>query len=285
VQGRTNAGPGRFGLLPSRGTCASCTSQDARSAPADLTMTDRRGLDWRSSVLLLVATVSLAAVWLLPPLPQDPLYHQFADGRTILGVPNFFNIASNLAFLLVGVAGLHQGIRHIPAMRVPWLVFFGGVTLVCLGSGYYHLRPDNGTLVWDRLPMSVAFMGLFVAVIGRRVNPRLETPLLVVAIAAGIASVLYWHYTDDLRLYAWVQFMPLLVIALTLILYPDADGRTRYLAVALALYLAGKVAEYYDRALFMFTDAFLSGHALKHLLSALAAYWILRMLRAEGASG
>lgn len=249
-------------------------------------MTNRHRPDWRAGVLLLAAAASLAGVWLLlPPLVQDPLYHQFADRRALLCIPHFFNIVTNLAFLLVGVAGLRLCLRSAPAMRVSWLVFFGGVALVCLGSGYYHWRPDNDTLVWDRLPMSVAFMGLFVAVAFGRVPPRLEVPLLAAAVAAGIASVWYWHYADDLRLYAWVQFMPLLVIALVLLLYPSSDGRARHLAAALALYLAGKAAEYYDHALFALSGENLSGHSLKHLLAALAAYWIVRMLRAGRAPG
>jgi hypothetical protein len=278
-------------------------------------MTDRRGFDGRAAVLLLAAVVSLAGVWMLPPLPQDPAYHQFADRRELFGIPNFFNIATNLAFLLVGVAGIYLCLQRIVAMRASWLVFFSGVMLVCFGSGYYHFRPDNDTLVWDRLPMSVAFMGLFVAVVGEaasasshitgrtsaasrasesargprldpigaRVNPRLEAVLLAPAIFVGIASVLYWHYTDDLRFYAWVQFMPLLVIALAVLLFPVADGRTGHLAAALAIYLASKLAEYFDRAVFVLSDANLSGHSLKHLLAALAVYWIVRMLRAERA--
>jgi hypothetical protein len=248
-------------------------------------MTERRAIDWRALVLLLVAAVSFAGIWLLPPLAQDPVYHQFADRRTLLAIPNFLNIVTNLAFLPAGVAGIRLCLRRPPNRRASWLVFFSGVVLVCFGSGYYHARPDNDTLVWDRLPMSVAFMGLFVAVIGERISPRLETLLLVPALAAGIASVLYWHYTDDLRLYVWVQFMPLLVIALALPMFPATDGRTGHLAVALVLYLASKAAEYYDRALFVLTNANLSGHSLKHLLAALAIYTIVRMLRAERAAG
>jgi hypothetical protein len=298
-------------------------------------MTERHGFDWRASVLLLVVAVSFAGIWFLPPLAQDPAYHRFTDQRELLGIPYALNIVTNLAFLLVGAAGIRLCIRWPLAMRTSWLVFFGGVVLVCFGSGYYHARPDNDTLVWDRLPMSVAFMGLFVAVIseaagapslargprldpigeaagathqisgrtseasrapdsargprldpiGKRISPRLETLLLVPAVVAGIASVLYWHYADDLRLYVWVQFMPLLVIALVLVMFPAANRRTGYLAAALALYLASKAAEYYDRAVFELTHETLSGHSLKHLLAALAVYGIVRMLRTEHTAG
>jgi hypothetical protein len=37
-----------------------------------------------------------------------------------------------------------------------WTLFFAGVTAVGVGSTYYHLNPDNATLVWDRLPVSLS---------------------------------------------------------------------------------------------------------------------------------
>ena len=35
---------------------------------------------------------SLGEMLLLPPMTQDESYHQFADQRTILGIPNFWNV-------------------------------------------------------------------------------------------------------------------------------------------------------------------------------------------------
>ena len=49
---------------------------------------------------------SLGGLLLVPPILQDQSYHQFADQRTILGVPNFWNVVSNLPFLAVGAVGL-----------------------------------------------------------------------------------------------------------------------------------------------------------------------------------
>jgi hypothetical protein len=37
-------------------------------------------------------------------------------------------------------------------------VLFAGVTLSSLGSSYFHLAPDNARLMWDRLPMTIAFI-------------------------------------------------------------------------------------------------------------------------------
>ena len=37
--------------------------------------------------------------------------------------------------------------------------------MVAIGSSYYHWKPSNSRLVWDRLPMTVGFMSLVAVVI------------------------------------------------------------------------------------------------------------------------
>jgi hypothetical protein len=225
--------------------------------------------------------MALAAVIALPPIAQDPMYHAFADRRGLLGISSFLNVTTNLAFLAVGIAGISLCVRwrHGIGARWAWMACFSGIALVSLGSGYYHLAPNNGTLVWDRLPMSVGFMALSVAVLSEYVNPRLEKYLLAPAIVLGLASVITWHYTDDLRLYVLVQFLPLLLLPVVLLLYNRPGQDRGYLLAALAIYIVSKLAEYYDRAVFGWTGEIISGHSLKHLLAALAllvVYWMLR---------
>lgn len=218
---------------------------------------------------------------LLPPIAQDPAYHDFADRRGLLGISNFLNIATNLAFLAVGLAGVALCLRRRagPGAWRAWTACFTGVALVSLGSGYYHLAPDNGTLVWDRLPMSLGFMALSVAVLVDHVNPRLEKILLAPAIVFGLASVIYWRHSDDLRAYVLVQFLPLLMIPAILILYRAPRKESGPLLAALVIYLLSKLAEHFDRALFEWTGGVISGHSLKHLLAALALFVVYRMLR------
>lgn len=237
----------------------------------------------RVYLVLFLALVALIAVLSLPPIPQDPAYHDFTDTRTFFGIPSFLNVATNLAFLIVGVLGVHAcATGSVAGARSAWLTCFGGVALVGLGSSYYHLAPDNDTLVWDRLPMSVGFMALLVAVLAEHLRPRLEKILLAPAILLGAVSVLVWHLADDLRLYAWVQFMPLLVIPAVLLLFDSAYTHRRLLLVALAVYALAKLAEHYDRTVFEATGQIISGHSLKHLLAALALYIVYRMLQRRG---
>lgn len=235
----------------------------------------------RAYLVALLLIAALAAVMALSPIAQDPSYHAFADRRSLLGISSFLNVATNLAFLAVGMAGISLCARrqHRLGARWAWMACFTGVALVSLGSGYYHLAPNNGTLVWDRLPMSVVFMGLSVAVLAEHANPRLEKYLLAPAIVLGLASVVYWHYTDDLRFYVLVQFLPLLLLPVILLLFDSPYTHRGLLPLALAVYVIAKLAEHYDRALFEITGEIVSGHSLKHLLAALAllvVYWMLR---------
>src|SRR5882757_9254155 len=60
-----------------------------------------------------LAAVSLLGLLLVPPVPQSQIYHGFADHQTIYGIPNFWNVASNLPFMLVGALGLlNVNVRH-----------------------------------------------------------------------------------------------------------------------------------------------------------------------------
>jgi hypothetical protein len=239
--------------------------------------------------------VALGSVFCLPPIAQDPGYHAFADDRTMLGVPNFLNVASNLPFLAVGVLGLALLLRRDAvgpagpvrerAERWPLQVLFAGVALAAFGSAYYHLAPDNDRLVWDRLPMTVAFMGLFASIIGERIGVRAGTWLLGPLVWLGFASVINWHMGErrdagDLRLYGFVQFYPLLAIPLLLWLFPARYTCSGYVFVALGWYLLAKVLETgpVDHGLFNLGGV-LSGHTLKHLSAALGTFWLYRMVR------
>ena len=63
----------------------------------------------RPALLFLVLLAgSLAVSLLLPPIQQDQSYHRFADECMLLGVPNFWNVVSNLPFIAVGGMGLRQ---------------------------------------------------------------------------------------------------------------------------------------------------------------------------------
>src|SRR5215831_12336252 len=61
-------------------------------------------------VCALAVAIALAAA-LAPPFVQPDSYHRFADQRSFLRIPNFLDVVSNLAFLVVGAMGLHFVVR------------------------------------------------------------------------------------------------------------------------------------------------------------------------------
>ena len=233
----------------------------------------------RREIAILVLICAPLAVLLagVAAIPQDPAYHGLADTRTLLGIPSFMNVVSNVGFLIVGLPGL-QLRGHIDGAATSWRVFFWGILAIAFGSAYYHLRPENVTLVWDRLPMTIAFMALLSGVVAEHLRADIERRLLPVALAVGIISVAWWYYADDLRLYAWVQFAPFVAIAYVLLACPARYSHRHYLAAGFAAYALAKVAELGDAALFAATSGLVSGHSLKHVLAALAPFFVYLML-------
>jgi len=238
-------------------------------------------LGWRHGVLLMFIFGSLIWVLTLAPIPQDQSYHAFTDTRGLFGIPNFLNVISNVFFLVVGLLGIQFFThRNLGGTNKAWLIFFVGVALVSVGSAYYHWNPDNTTLVWDRLPMTIGFMGLLVALLGEYVDTRLGNNfLLLSALLLGAASVLYWHWTDDLRFYYWVQFIPLIVIVLLILFFRSSYSNRWIILLVLACYVLAKIAEFYDTEIYRVTTDLISGHTLKHCLAAASCYFVLLMLK------
>ncbi len=217
--------------------------------------------------------VSLLALLPLPPLLQNQDYHQFADQRELFGIPNFWNVVSNLPFIVIGALGLLRFHRNPIA-----LVLFAGVFLTGFGSSFYHLNPNDSTLFWDRLPMTLCFAAILSAVVEERVDARAGAMLLRPLLAIGIFSLLLWRWTDDLRLYAWAQFFPFVVLVLILRFFPPKLTGASYWVAAAALYALAKLLEFLDERIYSI-GTIVSGHTLKHLAAAAASFAVLRLMQ------
>ena len=239
-------------------------------------------------ILVLMCLSAFAAMFFIKPIPQDAAYNNFADQREILGIPNFWNVISNIPLFLVGLIGTIAGIKKkwvgfdTPAYGA-YLLFFIGVGFIGLGSAYYHFNPNTNTLFWDRLPMALSFMAFFSLIITEHLHEKLGRAMLWPLIVLGCGSVLYWHWSEqsgagDLRPYALVQFLPIVLIPFIVITCQSRYTRSKDLYVVLLAYLAAKLAEHFDGFLYTLTKV-LSGHTLKHFLAAFAAFWLFRMLR------
>lgn len=233
----------------------------------------------RRHLLLLTVAIALpAAALLVEPIAQDPAYHLFADRRTLLGMPHFWNVVSNLPFLLVGAAGIiaFATRQMVIEAEVRFLYPALCVALIATGSGSaaYHLAPSNASLVWDRVGITLAIAALFCIVFGEHVSARVARRLFVPLVAVGIATVAWWAWSEsrmagDLRPYALFQFMPMLLMPLILLLYPSPYDRAAFIWWAIAMYALAKACEIIDPEIFALTGS-LSGHSLKHVVAALA---------------
>ncbi len=224
----------------------------------------------RVLAFLALMVASLVGLLLLPPISQDQNYHDFADQRTILGIPHFWNVVSNLPFIVIGVAGIQRSHRD-PAI----FVLFLAILMTGFGSSYFHLDPNDRTLFWDRLPMAIGFMAILALAIEERLDAKAGVILLWPLIAIGVFSLLLWRWNGDLRLYGWVQFFPCAALLLLFLLFPPMYTGTFYWVIAAAFYALAKLFEFYDGTIYS-AGAILSGHTLKHIAAAAACYAILR---------
>jgi hypothetical protein len=224
---------------------------------------------------------------LLPAIPQPQWYHEFADTRRFLGIANFWNVVSNAPIGIVGLLGMivvrsRPGTFTERAEAWGYACFFAATALASIGSAYYHLAPDDARLLWDRLPIGLATSVLPVALVSDQFGARVARPLIVPALGAGAVSAIYWRLSELAGEGNVVPYLLLQLLAVAAILAlaarPGRYTRGRDLWVVIGLYALARVAEVFD-ALIYEAGKILSGHSVKHLLAALAAAWVLRMIR------
>ncbi|OGO92682.1 MAG: hypothetical protein A3F10_00550 [Coxiella sp. RIFCSPHIGHO2_12_FULL_42_15] len=240
------------------------------------------------TILLLVAVTLIILLLIAGPLPQPQWYHNFADKRMVWLIPNFYNVVTNGIFLIVGIIGVFYLKSPVASKKLcfktpqeKWFyfIFFLATLFVSVGSSYYHWQPENATLVYDRLPMTIAFMSLFTAIIAERINRRAGLILLPICTVLGLATIFYWQVTQDLRPYIFVQFYPMLAIPLMLLMYRPSYSGVSWLWFALLLYFLAKVTETFDGYLYHLTAETISGHSLKHILAGFSCWFVLLYLQ------
>jgi len=241
----------------------------------------------RTLLLIGLTVLAVALALFLPAVPQPLAYHDFADKRTAYGIENFLDVASNLAFGVAGAAGLLVVLRPrtcfaSPAERWPYGVFAVGVLLTAAGSCYYHLAPNNESLFWDRLPMTIAFMSLISAQIVDRVDARVGVRALVPMLLIGVGTVVYWIVTERLGRgnvmpYVVLQAYAVIVLLKLAAMHPSRYTHGNAIYAVFAGYLLAKVFEHFDRQIFELTGV-VSGHTLKHVAAGLAGLPVVAML-------
>jgi hypothetical protein len=260
----------------------------------------------RLSLLALCTLLAIIVMLTLKPIAQAAAYHHFCDTRTGWGIPNFANVISNLPFIAIGLAALARVTRPArptrlprrPAMPTPsgappperppvpgpirasYGCLFIGIILTGIGSAYYHWSPNNDTLVFDRLPMTIVFMSLLAAVTGESISPRMAAVTLPPLLLAGAGSIWYWQHTGDLRPYVLVQYYPILLIPAILLLFPSKAGKRGWppLLWAIGWYALAKVFDQLDCPIYSL-GGLVSGHTLKHLAAAVSTALLVKRFR------
>jgi hypothetical protein len=232
--------------------------------------------------LLSFFLVIISAALLLPAYPQDPGYHNLAVDHRHFGIPSFFNVVSNVPFLIVGVMGWTNRTRVSPATAA---IFRAGVFATGLGSAYYHFGPTNQTLFWDRLPMAIAFSAVASALVQQRLSAPVGRLMLLPLTILSSLTVVYWIWTENkghgnLIPYAAVQFGSLLLVVLTLVLFPRKDFSQRNLWLAIAAYTVAKLLEAFDVHVANIIHV-MGGHPIKHVAAALGCWFVSRALFEE----
>ncbi len=242
------------------------------------------------SILYGISALAILSLFFIPTIPQNSTYHQFADQRKVLGIAHFLNAASNILFLISGLLGIKllffkKNINLFLETSCMHLAFFISIFFVGLGSGYYHLYPTNQTLIWDRLPMTVAFMVLFSIIISEFISMKLGKFIIIPLVILGLLSIAYWVYTEqqgagDLRFYGLIQFLPMILIPLILVMFVSPESSTKKYWYLLMFYLLAKIFEMIDLPTYQLTKT-ISGHSLKHIFAGIGCYYYYSLFKKE----
>lgn len=220
-------------------------------------------------LLYAVSSIAVMLVFFLKPILQDQAYHHFSDISTFFSIPNFWNVISNVPFIIIGIIG---GMKTVSIQDNPlksnYLWFFVGIFITGFGSGYYHWNPNDNTLIWDRLPMTISFMSFLSIIIGEFINSNSGKKLLYPLLLTGLLSIAYWIFSGDLRFYALIQFLPIILILVILFLSKKEQRYKKYFWLIIASYAIAKFLESYDSEIYRTTHEMISGHSLKHVAAA-----------------
>ncbi|KAJ4708198.1 Alkaline phytoceramidase (aPHC) [Melia azedarach] len=219
-----------------------------------------------------------------PKVPLSPHGNLFADMRNFLGVPNTLNVITNFPFLIVGVIGFVltlQGSFFKISFRGEvwgWALFYAGIAGVAFGSAYYHLKPDEDRVMWDTLPMMIAYASLFSTFLVERVGVKIGLSCLIALVSVAFLSMSYARIFNDFRLCMTFQLIPCLAIPVMVFFLPPKYTHSRFWIYAAGVHIIAKFEAIADRKIYHANHYIISGHSLEHLCSAIIPVLLTIML-------
>lgn len=204
-------------------------------------------------------------------------YHDFVDERTFFGIHRFLDTFSNIGFLWIGILFVKEMLlQDEKDSNLIWVTI--GTILVCFGSGYYHLMPEDSRLLWDRLPISIVFAGVlsYSLHVNNLVKDSWKKSFDIGYLVFSMFSVLVWYIgslqnQNWLAPYVFIQFGGMILLIYIAFTGKNKDFNQKIFYV-LAWYVLAKLCERFDDSIFQTTQQIVSGHTLKHIFSAIALY-------------
>lgn len=245
-------------------------------------------LVWRRECVLAgVFLLLLAAALLGPSVVQPAHYHDFADQRSWGWLPHAMDVLSNLPFALWGMVGIWALARALRVRAVDTAtaamagLFFGGLWVTAAVSSAYHLQPGDASLVWDRGGMVLAFAGLLGLAAMQAVSVRAGMALATAVLVLGPLSVHMWSLTGNLLPWVLLQGGGMaLVLGFACLRPVHARELPVRWALLVTIYALAKLLELGDHAVYEWTGQLVSGHSLKHVVAAFAAWPVVAALLA-----
>jgi len=188
------------------------------------------------------------------------------------GIPNQIEASwSSLAFVLLGVWVILQ--RGAPATRERTLLPLAGITMVAIGvsSFVYHATL---TFVGQWLDVfSMYLLGLLIALgalwrTGRLGGRPAVALYVVLAVGLGVAQFIY---PDARRILFALVLLPGVILELTPFIAGRGPGSRRWVLASLATFVVAYAVWLLDQSQLCDPHFWLQGHALWHVLGAVAA--------------
>ncbi|PSV49609.1 ceramidase domain-containing protein [Photobacterium indicum] len=235
-----------------------------------------------TGLIVIAAVLTLAAI-IFSPIKQSGNFYDYADQRMFFSIPNFWNVISNLPFLYVGLKGLQlfrqRSVAIEPNIVLQYPFFFFAIMLTFFASSYYHLTPNDFTLMFDRIPITLAFIALYCIILTEFVSRDAGRWLFFPMIVYGFLSIVYWYITTlqngrgDMSAYVLIQVIPIIHFPIILYFFCSRFTHRQYYLYALIAYVLSKWAESNDDEIYALLGG-ISGHSVKHVIAALGAYFI-----------
>lgn len=238
----------------------------------------------RLHLCCVASLIGLILLLATPRIPHSSTHHIFADMRNFLGVPNTLNVLTTYPYLLIGVPGLVFCLSgscfgiSLKGEVWGWVLFYVGIATAAFGSAYYHLKPDDDRVIWDRLPMMISTASLLCNLIIERVDERVGISWLISLLMLVSVSAVFERAFDDLRLFIIFHFIPCIAIPILVFLFPPKYTHSAYWFWAAGFYLLSRFESLADMKVYSVDKYIISGHSLEHLCLAMVPLVLTVML-------